>query len=411
MVFGALAMSFRGTSLKVHWLQPPSRLLCSQVFLTPLRHNNNGGHSPYSTLSTNSLATPRTSICSEHGSIDGLSMSSFSLPFSVGIGRNQSLTTSDLSTSSPLDVPSIDQQSILTSTDAADSVGHRFSSTYSTGNDSGYSAMSRGGGGNSSSDQWSSSYQYSTRSSLGSVISEQSERLRKSSIDSNFYPSSSSGSGNAIRLSSDGSLQRRISRNMVTSFENENSMNDLIGFVTDNCTNVMMSNNATGSGGSEGLNLGVNYRRSTYAATNESRSNPEMGRRRDGGIGSNQMKSTSRRARLGLAVCITMSESFEEEMELFCSEHIALFESMLSRLRASTERAYIHHNHFLQIMFQIWQDTQQWFLDLFTAPRIKCPVWLNITTSGSKYSKNVAERFIKELCWLLSLADTKDTNL
>ncbi|XP_073837106.1 uncharacterized protein isoform X2 [Musca autumnalis] len=408
MVFGASAMSFRGTSLKVHWQQCPSRLLCSQVFLTPLRQNNNG-HSPYSTLSTNSLATPRTSICSELGSIDGLSMSSFSLPYSMGMGRNQSLTPSDLSTSvsSPLDVPSIDQQSILTSTEStADSSGHRFSSIYSTGTDSGYSGLSRGGGTGSSSDQWSASYQYSTRSSLGSVMSEQSERVRKCSIDSNIYPGSScSGSTNAMGISSDGSLQRRISRNIVTSFENENSMNDLIGFVTDNYANI-----APGPGGSEGLNLGVRPHSSyTTPTTNESRSNPEMGRRREIGS-SNLMKSASRRARLGLAVCITMSESFEEEMELFCSEHIALFESMLSRLRASTERAYIHHSSFLQIMFQIWQDTQQWFVDLFTAPRIKCPVWLSITTSGSKYSKNVAERFIKELCWLLSFADTKDTN-
>ncbi|XP_061398909.1 uncharacterized protein LOC133334611 [Musca vetustissima] len=412
MVFGALAMSFRGPSLKVHWLQPPSRLLCSQVFLTPLRPNNNG-HSPYSTFSTNSLATPRTSICSEHGSIDGLSMSSFSLPYSMGMGRNQSLTPSDLSTSvsSPLDVPSIDQQSIMTNTDSSNA--DRFSSTYSTGTDSGYSAISRGAGTASSSDQWSAaSYQYSTRSSLGSVMSEQSsDRVRKCSIDSNIYPGSScSGSTNAMGISSDGSLQRRISRNIVTSFENENSMNDLIGFVTDNYANIMMSNSsAPTAGGSEGLNLGVNYPRPNCSyTTNESRSNPEMGRRRE--MAPNQMKAASRRARLGLAVCITMSESFEEEMELFCSEHIALFESMLSRLRASTEIAYIHHNNFLQIMYQIWQDTQQWFVDLFTAPRIKCPVWLSITTSGSKYSKNVAERFIKELCWLLSFADTKDTN-
>lgn len=405
-------MSFRGTSLKVHWLDAPSKLLCSQVFLTPTRQANNS-HSPYSTLSTNSLATPRTSICSEHGSIDGLSMNSFSLPFSVGIGRHVSLTPSDLSTSvvsAPLDVPSIDQQSLLTSSDSAADSGPRFSSTYSTGNDSGYSALSRG---QLSSDQWSSSYQYSTRSSLGSVMSEQSERLRKFSVDSNLFPGSSGCGHPPLELSSDGSLQRRISRNMMTSFENENSMNDLIGFVTDNYSNVATTNSSGGcggggGGGSEGLNLGVNYRRASYCTTNESRSNPEMGKRRDGAA---NMKSNSRRAKLGLAVCITMSESFEEEMELFCSEHIALLESMLSRLRATTERAYIHHNHFLQIMLQIWQDTQQWFQDLFTAPRIKCPVWLSITTSGSKYSKNVAERFIKELCWLLSFADTKDTNL
>ncbi|XP_065361653.1 uncharacterized protein LOC135955247 isoform X2 [Calliphora vicina] len=401
MVFGALAMSFRGTSLKVHWLDGPSRLLCSQVFLTPTKQAS--GHSPYSTLSTNSLATPRTSICSEHGSMDGVSMNSYSLPFSVGIGRHISLTPSDLSSSvvsSPLDVPSIDQQSLLTSSESAADSGPRFSSTYSTGNDSGYSALSRG---QLSSDQWSASYQYSTRSSLGSVTSE-SERVRKFSMDSNFFGGSSPGSSNLLELSSDGSLQRRISRNMMTSFENENSMNDLIGFVTDNYTNVATT--TTTHGGSEGMNLAVNNPRANYCPS-ESRSNPEMGKRREN---AHTMKANSRRARIGLAVCVTMSESFEEEMELFCSEHIALLESMLSRLRASTERAYIHHSQFLQIMFQIWQDTQQWFSDLFTAPRIKCPVWLSITTSGSKYSKNVADRFIKELCWLLSFADTKDTN-
>lgn len=402
MVFGALAMSFRGTSLKVHWLDRPSRLLCSQVFLTPTKQNS--AYSPYSTLSTNSLATPRTSICSEHGSIDGVSMNSFSLPFSVGIGRHISLTPSDLSSSvisSPLDVPSIDQQSMLTNSESAADSGPRFSSTYSTGNDSGYSALSRG---QLSSDQWSASYQYSTRSSLGSMTSE-SDRVRKLSMDSNFFGSSSPGSSNVLELSSDGSLQRRISRNMMTSFENENSINDLIGFVTDNYTNNATT--TTTHGGSEGMNLAVNNPRANYSA-GESRSNPEIGKKREYAP---NMKLNSRRARLGLAVCLTMSESFEEEMELFCSEHIALLESMLSRLRASTERAYIHHNQFLQIMFQIWQDTQQWFSDLFTAPRIKCPVWLSITTSGSKYSKNVAERFIKELCWLLSFADTKDTNL
>lgn len=62
-------------------------------------------------------------------------------------------------------------------------------------------------------------------------------------------------------------------------------------------------------------------------------------------------------------------------------------------------------------MLQAWLETQQWFSDLFTAPRIKCPIWLNITTSGNKYSKSVAEKFMKELCWLLTFADTKDTNL
>ncbi|XP_030570836.1 uncharacterized protein LOC115769935 [Drosophila novamexicana] len=405
MVFGSLAMSFCGTALKVHWLPQPARILCSQVYLTPQGNGSagtgtgaggTGSHSPYSTLSMNSL-TPRSSICSEHGSMDGLSMNSFSMPFSVSVGRHMSLTP-------PLDVPTAPDQQSLSIADS----GPRFSSTYSNATDSGYSASASGsgsgtGGAYSSGDQWS--YQYSTRSSFGSVLSDQSEAMRKLSLDDwAFYASSP----HLDEFASDGCLQRRISRNLRTSFEYEHSKNDFIGFFSDNYTgNSAPPNggNTTGTGaatgGSEGGGMAPpQYRRASYCA-NESRSNPEMGRRQ---------ANLRRRPKLGLAVCITMSESFEEEMELFCSEHIALLESMLSRLRASTEHAYINHKNFLQIMFQAWQDAQRWFSDLFTAPRIKTPVWLSITTSGSKYSKTVAERFMKELCDLLSFADTKDSN-
>ncbi|KAH8366068.1 hypothetical protein KR093_008830, partial [Drosophila rubida] len=403
MVFGSLAMSFCGTALKVHWLPQPARILCSQVYLTPTGASAGGGagggHSPYSTLSMGSL-TPRSSICSEHGSMDGLSVNSFSMPFSVSVGGRQ------MSLTPPLDVPAstaaADQQSLS----IADS-GPRFSSTYSNATDSGYSASASGsgsgtGGAYSSGDQWS--YQYSTRSSLGSVLSDQSDAMRKLSLDDwTFFASSPQ----LDEFASDGCLQRRISRNLRTSFEYEHSKHDFIGFLSDNVQlnggggGGSAGHQAATAGGSEGGGMAPpQYRRASYCA-NESRSNPEMGRRQ-----ANQR----RRHKLGLALCITMSESFEEEMELFCSEHIALLESMLSRLRASTEHAYINHKNFLQIMFQAWQDAQQWFSDLFTAPRIKTPVWLSITTSGSKYSKTVAERFIKELCDLLSFADTKDSN-
>ncbi|XP_036335892.1 uncharacterized protein LOC118746192 isoform X1 [Rhagoletis pomonella] len=396
MVFGASAMSFRGTAFKVHWLQQPPRILCSQVFLTPVHSGN--GNSPYSTISTNSLATPRTSISSEHGSIDSFSLNSFSMVgYPMGTGRQLSLTPSDRSSfmTTPLDVP--DQQSLSTEGSRADSAP-RFSSTYSNANDSGYDGMSRS---QVSSDQWSASYQYSTRSSFGSVMSEQMDALQKFSIESAYFAHATSFDDST----SDGSIQRRISRNLRTSFENEHAINDLIGFISDNYSAPGTSN----CGGSEGGNMGIpNYRRASYSA-NESRSNPEIGRRRDTASNCGS-KSFYRRAKLGLAVCITMSESFEEEMELFCSEHIALLESMLGRLRACTERAYINHKEFYQVMFQAWLETQQWFSDLFTAPRIKCPIWLSITTSGNKYSKSVAEKFMKELCWLLSLADTKDTN-
>lgn len=62
-------------------------------------------------------------------------------------------------------------------------------------------------------------------------------------------------------------------------------------------------------------------------------------------------------------------------------------------------------------MVKAWLSASQWVVDFFTAPRLNFPVWLNITTSGNKYSKNIADKFMKELCWMLSYADTKDTNL
>lgn len=277
--------------------------------------------------------------------MDGLSMNSFSMPFSVSVGRQMSLTP-------PLDVPAA-PASDLQSLSIADS-GPRFSSTYSNATDSGYSASASGsgsatGGAYSSGDQWS--YQYSsTRSSLGSVLSDNSGAQRKLSLDDwAFYASSP----HLDEFASDGCLQRRISRNLRTSFEYEHSKNDFIGFLSDNYTPAGQGNSgagtgsgttggaSAGTGGSEGSSMAPpQYRRASYCA-NESRSNPEMGRRH---------ANLRRRPKLGLAVCITMSESFEEEMELFCSEHIALLESMLSRLRASTERAYINHKYFLQVI-------------------------------------------------------------
>ncbi|XP_055911447.1 folliculin-interacting protein 2 [Eupeodes corollae] len=378
MVFGALAMSFRGTALKVHWLRSPPRMLCSQVFLSPM--NNIANSATPHHVSAGHL-TPRNSITSDHSSVDGFSMNSFSM---LGVDRKNSDISDRIGDkfTNPLDVP--DANVNLTA--------KRYSATYSTG-DSGYS------GGTTSNDQWtittgSLSYQYSNRSSLGSVISDP-ESMRKFSLDSSYLASATQSSN----MSSDGSLQRRISRNLLTSFENQNSLSDFIGFLSDN---NFHSTPQTG-GGSEGCVAPQNRR---CSVANESRSNPEIGRRREMAYA----HKMNRRPRLGLAVCITMSESFEDEMEMFCSEHIALLESMLSRLRISSEKAYINHKEFLKIMVHAWQATTQWLLDLFKAPRINVPVWLSITTSGSKYSKSVADRFVHELCSLLSVADTKNTN-
>lgn len=153
--------------------------------------------------------------------------------------------------------------------------------------------------------------------------------------------------------SSDGCLQRRILRNMSTSFENNLSGNDFIGYFEENHTGIHRSN----------LSIPNSMERRRHSEhCGESVSNPEMVRKRKTS-GKNSLKppnlhfsshtprtkTSQRRPKIGLAVCIRFSESVEDEMQLFCSEHIALLESMLCRLRAAAEMAYGNQKKFHQV--------------------------------------------------------------
>ncbi|GAB0096193.1 folliculin-interacting protein 2 [Sergentomyia squamirostris] len=363
MIFGTVAMAFRGTSLKVHWLQSPPRILCSQVFFTPLQMNTylNTEHS--SDLSTG----------------DTSSMNSVSLSFSLCVDN-----PSDKS--NPLDVPP---------PPASDD--NRLYGTYSAC-DSGYSGT----------DPWNTSVSSycpmsSTRSSFGSVYSDQEgTSLRKLSIDSSILDG---GYSSGMAKASDGSLQRRILRNISTSFENRQSMSDFIGYIGDNYPAGMGSDNCV---------MGRLRRNSEIV---ENRNKPEMVRRKttsgDGiaaHIPPHLQRHSSRKARLGLAVCITLTDSVENDMRTFCSEHIVLFESMLCRLRAAAETAYNNRQNFFQTMFRAWHSTSQWVTDLFTAPRLVSPVWLTLSNGHANNPPKLANFFMDELCSLLTSADTKDTN-
>lgn len=326
---------------------------------------------------------------SDLNSLDTSSLNSFSLSVSVCVSDHLN-ALGDKTSTNPLDVPPPSSQS----SDAGDR-----SFAYS---DSGYSGT----------DPWNvscSSYcpYSSTRSSLGSVYSEH-EASRKFSTDSSILDV---GPGNG-----GGNLQRRILRNISTSFENRKSVSDSIGFIGDS------GNSQQSTTGSEGYIARV--RRSSEQV--ESRSNPEMFRKRGAsgdtvnGVGpsGNRLsnygpgnRSSGKRAKLGLAVCITLSDAVENEMQLFCAEHIVLLESMLCRLRATAENAYINNKKFYQIMLHAWFSTTQWVVDLFTAPRLREPVWLALSSGYSTRPLHLAQSFMNELCWLLNCADTKDTNL
>lgn len=62
-------------------------------------------------------------------------------------------------------------------------------------------------------------------------------------------------------------------------------------------------------------------------------------------------------------------------------------------------------------MLHAWFSATAWIADLFTAPRIKEPVWITLSSGSTEKPHSVAKHFMSELCWLLNCADTKDTNL
>lgn len=272
---------------------------------------------------------------SESGNVDVLanqSSNSFSLSLSLCMTDKLNDTNDKKQTvpTNPLDVPA--------------SPSGRSNCAFS-GCDSGYSGT----------DMWtkmsSSSYGYrSNRSSVVSMFSTDPSIVssRKLSVDSAILVDAALNG-----RSSDGCLQRRIQRNMSTSFENSVSGNDFIGYF-DECRNVNCSVASI---------PGSMVRRHS----DHCKSNPEMIRRRKNS-GKDSLKPTSihfssytprtknsqRRSKIGLAVCIRFSESAEEEMQLFCSEHIALLESMLCRLRAAAESAFLNQKRFLEVNHLIY---------------------------------------------------------
>lgn len=369
---------------KVHWLQDPTRIMCSQVFVTPLHNNTNHSTSNGHTLQPESSPA-------DLNSLDTSSLNSFSLSVSVCVSDN--LNT--LGSSRPLDVPS---HSHYIPSESSENAADLRSLAYS---DSGYSGT----------DPWTSCSSYcpysSTRSSFGSAYSDRGDAIRKFSTDSSM------AGDVTITGQSDGSLQRRILRNVTTSFENRRSLTECVGFVGDQQHNQLYPTPGTMNGGSEGCVSRA--RRASEQA--ETHSNPEMFRKRGVNSATSSMvyasnhQSLGKRAKLGLAICITLSETAQEEMELFCSEHIILLESMLSRLRSSAESAYTNQKQFYKLMLHAWFATGKWFVDLFTAPRLIEPVWLALSGGFATDARQLAQTFMHELCWLLNCADTKDSNL
>lgn len=463
MVFGSVAMSVRATTLKVHWLPEPTRFLCSQVFVTP-------APGVFGTRGSRAAAGHSTSGATlDNSSMDTSSLNSFSLSVSVCVSERLDRLAADADSSGdsrsklqthPLDVPDVACAACIGPTNCAGG---------GSGTSAAMAAPASGGGraagsernlaysdsGYGGTEPWTSSgssyfpFNSSTRSSFGSVFSDrgcgggdQHSTSRKFSTDSAMTEATATTL--AVGTAGDGGgggIQRRILRNVTTSFENRRSMSDCVGFIGDQQPTTgggpalgmsslahlhTVARGYPASGGSETCvtvasgGAARTGRRSSDQAE-QTYSNPEVMRRGRGattmrpttasGGGCGSGSGASKRAKLGLAICIQLTDSAEAEMQTFCSEHMVLLESMLCRLRATAETAYANQKRFYQLMLHAWMATAEWLVDLFTAPRLVEPVWLALSGGYAHDAKQLAQGFMQELCWLLNCADTKDSNL
>ncbi|XP_029735520.2 folliculin-interacting protein 2 [Aedes albopictus] len=414
MIFGSAPIAFQGSSLKVHWLKiPASAMVCSHVFPAPQPKNASG------------TSSKKISVSSYLGS-------DFVVGSNNGFNHDRYPSGSDLSS---MDTTSLRSFTVTSSTSTQHDVSHNHRHrlpipefgqlerlndprlSTNSGMDSGYGGT----------DPWpislnSSRHPLSShRSSLASISSD-FDYFRRLSTDINAdFPQPVSVSD----CSQYGSFNRRVSKNLSTSFENRLSMADHIGHVDDlsSSGSTCTSSQVTASDGCVG---GRNRRNSETIEPNRRKA-------LSGEVLSTATnycsKLPSKKARLGLALYIQLDDGSLQEMEAYCSEHMSIFESMLCRLRVAAESACHRWPFFLQIMLTAWHTTQQWLLDFFTAPRLANPVWITLSSSSSSSAGSgtlanssstqlnqaaalsIANNFMNDLSSLLSLADTKDTKL
>ncbi|XP_069674233.1 folliculin-interacting protein 2 [Periplaneta americana] len=117
-----------------------------------------------------------------------------------------------------------------------------------------------------------------------------------------------------------------------------------------------------------------------------------------------------RRTKLGLAVVISVTQEEEKDMHTFFFEHMTIMEGIMERLHSSVEHAYLHKEMFVHFMMEGYQDMQRWLVDIFSAPRLTCPVWLGLTSGFSHLNSALSYNFIQDLCQLIATIDTKATN-
>lgn len=338
MIFGSAPIAFQGSSLKVHWLKMPKTIMCSHVFPTPVRNTASSSSSNKKVSLANYLGSELSgggghgvSFYDRHPSVSDLS--------SMDTNSLRSFTvTSSTSTQHDISYNSRQRPPLPLEFGHLDRLTDPRLSTNS-GMDSGYGGTDPWAYSSSGSRHPLSSH----RSSLASICSDY-ECFRRLSTDTSIDIPQVVNCASLDDCSQYGSFHRRVSKNLTTSFENRLTLADHIGHVDDlSSTGGTASSQVTASDGC----VGNRNRRNSETV--------EMNRRKafSGELLSTatnyQGRPPSKKARLGIALCIQLNESTAHEMEAFCSEHMSIFETMLCRLRVAAENACHRWQQFLQV--------------------------------------------------------------
>ncbi|XP_064612338.1 folliculin-interacting protein 2-like isoform X2 [Liolophura sinensis] len=287
MMFGSVAMSFKGSAMKVHFIKAPAQLMLTKVFIPDKPKTDSAGDQE--SFDTCSLASSTGDI-SAPKHISGLDK--------PGIHVAQSV---------PMDVPSptyldwMDEDSGLASASMTSSGSFQTSLPSPSNNSSGYSS------------------------------------------------------------SSFNSLHRRWMRNQSTSLE-------------------------------------------TYCRKRPSTT--EL-------LNSTEVSPAEKQSKLGVGIMFDLFDDKDQEStELFQNfffSHITLFEGHVEKLKAAIGRGYYNRRNFVHIIMEALAVFRKDIYDLYTAPRLSEPVWLNMM-AYSNYRYVLCEQFMKELMTVVAKFDNKNTN-
>ncbi|XP_073951666.1 folliculin-interacting protein 2-like isoform X2 [Choristoneura fumiferana] len=182
-------------------------------------------------------------------------------------------------------------------------------------------------------------------------------------------------SGRKLSTSSNGSWQRRTFRNLATRFDLSNSSNFLS--VPSNATSdSQIYSNSSTSGTSDSLASGSS--------------------------------SALKKNKLGLALLITVPDSADKDFVRRCVEMSPQLQSLVCRLRLATMTAGTG-SKFVATLHQAASDAAGWLSDLIEGPRLQ-PMWLQLVTSERPRAHKMADTLLQDLCAVLAVGDTKNTN-